>query len=41
MYVHEQMFQMAILLFKENTCGKLFGNPCIYVRVMAQKSSFT
>ena len=22
--VHEQMFQMAILLFKENTCAKLF-----------------
>ena len=21
---HEQMFQMALLLFKENTCAKLF-----------------
>ena len=40
MYVHEQMFQMALLLFKENTCAKLFLNPCIYVGVRAQKSSF-
>ena len=24
MYVHEQMFQMVLLLFKENTCAKLF-----------------
>ena len=24
MYMHEQMFQMARLLFKENTCAKLF-----------------
>ena len=23
-YVHEQMFQTAILLFKENTCAKSF-----------------
>ena len=23
-YVHEQMFQMTLLLFKENTCAKLF-----------------
>ena len=23
MYVHEQLFQMAFLLFKENTCAKL------------------
>ena len=36
MYVHEQMFQMTLLLFKENTCAKLFCNPCIYVGVMAQ-----
>ena len=34
------MFQTAILLSKENTCAKLFWNPCIYVVVMAQKSSF-
>ena len=38
MYVHEQMFPMALLLFKENTCAKLFWNPCIYVGVMAQKT---
>ena len=38
--MHEQMFQMALLLSKENTCAKLFCNPCIYVGVMAQKSSF-
>ena len=31
MYVHELMFQMAILVYKENTCEKLFWNPCIYV----------
>ena len=37
---HEQMFQMALLLFKENTCAKLFWNSCIYIGVMAQKSSF-
>ena len=24
MCVHEQMFQMAILLYKEKTCAKLF-----------------
>ena len=23
MYVHEQMFQMALLLFKGNTCAKI------------------
>ena len=24
LYLHEQTFQIAILLFKENTCAKLF-----------------
>ena len=32
----EQMFQMALLLLKENNCAKLFWNPCINVQVMAQ-----
>ena len=40
MYVHEQMFQMALLLFKENTGAKLFGNPYINVGVMTQKNSY-
>ena len=31
----EQMFQMAFLLLKENSCAKLFKDPCIYVQVMA------
>ena len=30
----KQMFQMALLLLKENTCAKLFWNPCINVEVM-------
>ena len=34
-----QIFQMAVLLLKENTCAKLFWNPCINVQVMAQTSS--
>ena len=35
----KQMFQMALLLLKEDTCAKLFWNPCINVEVMAQTSS--
>ena len=35
----EQMFQMALLLLKENNCTKLFWDPCINVQVMAQTSS--
>ena len=34
----EQMFQMALLLFKENNFTKLFWNPCINVEVMAWTS---
>ena len=34
-----QMFQMALLLIKENNCAKLFWNPCINVEVMARTSS--
>ena len=35
------MFQMALLLHKENTCATLYSNPCIpvNVQVMAQTSS--
>ena len=32
----EQIFQMALLLHKENNCAKLFWNPCINVQAMAQ-----
>ena len=35
----KQMFQMSLLLFKENTCAKLFWNPCINVEVIAWTSS--
>ena len=35
----EKMFQMALLLLKENNCAKLFWNPCINVQVMAWTSS--
>ena len=35
----EQMFQMALLLLKDNNCTTLFWNPCINVQVMTQKSS--
>ena len=35
----EQIFQMALLLLKENNCAKLFWNPCIIVEVMARTSS--
>ena len=35
----EQMFQMAILLFKENKCAKSFWNPCINLQDMAQTNS--
>ena len=31
-------FQMALILLKENTCAKLFRNPCINVGVMDQTS---
>ena len=34
-----QMFKMALLLLKENTCAKLFLNPRINVDVMAPTSS--
>ena len=33
-----QMFQTALVLVKENTCAKLFWNPCINVEVMAQRN---
>ena len=33
------MFQMALLLLKENNCTKLFWNPCIYVGVVAGTSA--
>ena len=33
----EQMFQMALLLHKNNNCAKLFWNPCINVEVMARQ----
>ena len=36
----KQMFQMALLLFKENTCSKLVWNPKINVGVMARTSLF-
>ena len=35
----KQMIQMALLLLKENTCAKLFWNPCINVEVMARTNS--
>ena len=35
----EQMFQMALLLLRENTCATFLWNPCINVGVMARKSS--
>ena len=35
----EQMFQMALLLLKENNCATLFWIPCINVSVMARTSS--
>ena len=35
----EQMFQMALLLLKDNNWAKLFWNPLINVQVMAQTSS--
>ena len=35
----KQMFQMALLLLKENTSEKLFWNPCIHVEIMARTSS--
>ena len=34
-----EMFQMALLLFKENNCAKLFWNSYINVEVMARTSS--
>ena len=37
--IHEQMCQMALLLFKKNDCAKLFWNPCINVQIMAWTSS--
>ena len=35
----KQMFQMALLLLKENNCVLLFWNPCIYVEIIARISS--
>ena len=35
----EKMFQMALLLLKDNNCAKLFWNPCVNVPVMARTSS--
>ena len=32
MKICEQIFQTALLLFEENTCAKLFCNPCINLR---------
>ena len=37
--LREKMFQMALLLLENNTCAKLFGNPCINVQVMDRTSS--
>ena len=37
--VYLKMFQMALLLFEDNICEKLFWNPCINVQVMARTSS--
>ena len=34
-----KMFQMALLLFEDNNCAKLFWNPCINVQVMARTNS--
>ena len=35
----EQIFQMALLLFKENNSAKLFRNPCQNVQVMVRGNS--
>ena len=37
--MREKMFQMTLLLFKENTCAKLYYNSRINVEVMARTSS--
>ena len=37
--LHEQMFQLALLLHKDSNCAKLFWNPCINVQLMSQTSS--
>ena len=37
----EQMFQKALLLFKENNCVKLFWYTCINVEIMARSSSIS
>ena len=37
--VVEQMFQMTLLLVKENDCANLFRNPCINIQVMARTSA--
>ena len=34
-----QMFKMALLLFKEYKCAKLFWNACVNAEEMAQTSS--
>ena len=38
--LHEQMFQMALPLFKDNNRAKLFWNPYINVEGMARTMSF-
>ena len=35
----EQMFEMALLLLKENNCAKVFCNPCMNIEVTARTSS--
>ena len=35
----EQIFQMALLLLKENNCAKLFRNRCIHVQDIVQRNS--
>ena len=34
-----QILKMALLLFKENKCAKLFSNTCLNTEEMAQTSS--
>ena len=35
-----KMFQMALFLLEDNSCAKLFWNPCINVQVMARKTQY-
>ena len=34
----EQIFQMTLLLLKDNNLAKLFRSPCINVQVMSRKT---